>query len=38
MSVHEAIEDSIEQFGLAFLTGEPQQHMQAFLSRKRGKN
>ncbi len=36
MSVHGAIEDSIEQFGLAFLTGEPQQHMQAFLSRKKG--
>jgi enoyl-CoA hydratase/carnithine racemase len=37
MTVHGAIEDSIEQFGLAFLTGEPQQHMQAFLSRKNGK-
>jgi enoyl-CoA hydratase len=37
MTAHAAIEDSIDQFGLAFLTGEPQQHMQAFLSRKRGK-
>ncbi|ORW36540.1 enoyl-CoA hydratase [Mycobacterium paraense] len=35
MTVHGAIEDSIEQFGLAFLTGEPQHHMQAFLSRKK---
>lgn len=34
LSVHGAIEDSVEQFGRAFLTGEPQQHMQAFLSRK----
>jgi enoyl-CoA hydratase len=34
MTVHGAIEDSIEQFGLAFLTGEPQHHMQQFLSRK----
>ncbi|OBJ48486.1 enoyl-CoA hydratase [Mycobacterium sp. 1423905.2] len=34
MTIHGAIEDSVEQFGLAFLTGEPQQHMQAFLSRK----
>ncbi|WP_068270842.1 enoyl-CoA hydratase [Aldersonia kunmingensis] len=34
MSVHGAIEDSIKQFGLAYLTGEPQQHMQAFLARK----
>ena len=34
MTVHGAIEDSIEQFGLAFLTGEPQHHMRAFLSRK----
>ena len=33
MTVHGAIEDSIEQFGLAFLTGEPQHHMQQFLSR-----
>jgi enoyl-CoA hydratase len=33
MTVHGAIEDSIEQFGLAFLTGEPQYHMQAFLAR-----
>lgn len=35
MTVQGAIEDSVEQFGLAFLTGEPQQHMQAFLSRKK---
>ncbi|WP_096290234.1 enoyl-CoA hydratase [Mycobacterium ahvazicum] len=35
MTLHGAIEDSVEQFGLAFLTGEPQQHMRAFLSRKR---
>lgn len=34
MTVPAAIEDSIEQFGLAFQTAEPQQHMQAFLSRK----
>jgi enoyl-CoA hydratase len=38
MSVHEAIEDSVEEFSLAFLTGEPQQHMNAFLTRKREKN
>jgi enoyl-CoA hydratase/carnithine racemase len=36
MTVHAAIEDSIEQFGLAFLTGEPQHHMRAFLTRKKG--
>lgn len=36
MSVHGAIEDSIETFAQAFLTGEPQQHMRAFLSRKKG--
>ena len=36
MTVHGAIEDSIEQFALAFLTGEPQQHMRAFLTRKKG--
>ncbi|QLL06953.1 enoyl-CoA hydratase [Mycobacterium vicinigordonae] len=36
MTVHGAIEDSVEQFGLAFLTGEPQQHMRAFLSRRKG--
>jgi enoyl-CoA hydratase len=35
MTTQDAIEDSVEQFGLAFLTGEPQQHMQAFLARKR---
>lgn len=34
MTVHDAIEDSVEQFGKAFLTGEPQYHMQAFLDRK----
>jgi enoyl-CoA hydratase len=34
MTVHAAIEDSVEEFGLAFLTGEPQRHMQAFLTRK----
>jgi enoyl-CoA hydratase len=37
MTIHGAIEDSVEQFGLAFLTGEPQQHMQKFLSRKNDK-
>ncbi|MCV7199846.1 enoyl-CoA hydratase [Mycobacterium angelicum] len=35
MTLHGAIEDSVEQFGLAFLTGEPQHHMRAFLQRKR---
>jgi enoyl-CoA hydratase len=35
MTVDGAIEDSVEQFGLAFLTGEPQRHMQDFLARKR---
>ncbi|MGB9225614.1 enoyl-CoA hydratase [Mycobacterium sp.] len=35
MTVHGAIEDSVGEFGSAFLTGEPQRHMQAFLSRKR---
>lgn len=34
MSVHDAIEDSVAEFGQAFLTGEPQRHMQAFLDRK----
>ena len=34
MTVHGAIEDSVGEFGSAFLTGEPQRHMQAFLSRK----
>jgi enoyl-CoA hydratase/carnithine racemase len=38
MTIHGAIEDSVEQFGLAFLTGEPQEHMQAFLSRRRTTN
>lgn len=37
MTIHGAIEDSVEQFGRSFLTGEPQQHMQAFLSRRREK-
>jgi enoyl-CoA hydratase/carnithine racemase len=36
-TVHGAIEDSIEQFALAFLTGEPQLHMRAFLSRTKDK-
>ncbi len=35
MTVHGAIEDSVGEFGSAFLTGEPQRHMRAFLSRKR---
>ena len=35
MTVHDAIDDSVKQFGLAFLSGEPERHMQAFLSRKR---
>jgi enoyl-CoA hydratase len=35
MTVQGAIEDSVEEFGRAFLTGEPEHHMQAFLSRKR---
>lgn len=35
MTVHGAIDDSVEQFGMAFLTGEPQRYMQAFLSRQR---
>jgi enoyl-CoA hydratase/carnithine racemase len=35
MTIHGAIEDSVAEFGLAFLTGEPQRHMRAFLSRKR---
>lgn len=34
MPSRSAIEDSIEQFGLAFLTGEPQQHMTDFLERQ----
>ncbi|MHA7650361.1 enoyl-CoA hydratase [Mycobacterium sp. ML4] len=34
MSVHTAIEDSVEEFGQAFLTGEPQRHMRSFLDRK----
>lgn len=38
MSVQGAIEDSVPVFGRSFLTGEPQQHMQAFLSRKSRKS
>jgi len=34
MSPRSAIEDSVEQFGLAFLTGEPQHYMNAFLQRR----
>ncbi|OBI82315.1 enoyl-CoA hydratase [Mycobacterium sp. 1245805.9] len=34
ITVQRAVEDSVAQFGLAFLTGEPQQHMRAFLARK----
>lgn len=34
MSPRNAIEDSVEQFGLAFLTGEPQHFMKAFLERR----
>ncbi|ORW96472.1 enoyl-CoA hydratase [Mycobacterium sp. IEC1808] len=34
MTVERAVEDSVEQFGLAFLTGEPQQQMRTFLARK----
>ncbi len=34
MNPRSAIEDSVEQFGLAFLTGEPQHHMNAFLERR----
>ncbi len=34
MNPRSAIEDSVEQFGLAFLTGEPQHHMTAFLNRR----
>lgn len=34
MSVNAAIEDSVSEFGRAFLTGEPQRHMQSFLDRK----
>jgi enoyl-CoA hydratase len=34
MNPRSAIEDSVEQFGLAFLTGEPRQHMTAFLGRR----
>jgi len=34
MSLHAAVEASVAEFGTAFLTGEPQRHMQAFLDRK----
>jgi enoyl-CoA hydratase/carnithine racemase len=34
MSPRSAIEDSVEQFGLAFLTGEPQHYMTPFLVRR----
>lgn len=34
ISVRAAVEDSVAEFGTAFLTGEPQRHMQAFLHRK----
>lgn len=34
MSPRDAIEDSVEQFGLAFLTGEPRQYMKAFTERR----
>lgn len=37
MTDREAIEDTIEQFGLAFLTGEPRHHMQQFITRKNTK-
>lgn len=36
MGLDAAIDNSIAEFGQAFTTGEPQQHMQAFLQRKRG--
>lgn len=35
MTSHSAISDSIEEFGLAFLTGEPQRYMTQFLERRR---
>lgn len=34
LTTRQAIEDSVEQFGLAYLTGEPQDHMQQFIARK----
>ena len=34
MTPRSAIEDSVEQFGLAFLTGEPQHHMTRFTERQ----
>lgn len=35
MTTHDAIEDSVAEFAVAFETGEPKQYMQAFLARKR---
>ncbi|MBR1220669.1 enoyl-CoA hydratase/isomerase family protein [Bradyrhizobium sp. U87765 SZCCT0131] len=35
LPLHESIQNSVAIFGRAFLTGEPQQHMQAFIDRKR---
>ncbi|MFF2111556.1 enoyl-CoA hydratase [Rhodococcus koreensis] len=35
MTTRGAIEDSVQQFGLAFLTGEPQHHMGRFVAEKR---
>jgi hypothetical protein len=35
MSVDEAIEDSVAEFGAAFNTGEPQKFMNEFLESKR---
>lgn len=37
MSIDEAIEDSVAEFGRAFNTGEPQRFMNEFLARKREK-
>lgn len=34
MSIDEAIEDSVAEFGRAFTTSEPRQFMNAFLARK----
>ncbi|MPN65064.1 hypothetical protein SDC9_212843 [bioreactor metagenome] len=34
MTLDAAVDDSIAEFGEAFKTGEPQQHMHAFLARK----
>lgn len=35
-TVEDAVQRSIAEFGRAFATGEPQQHMQAFIDRPRG--